>query len=261
RALTDTVPVLIWMADIHAQCDYFNKTWLEFTGKTMDQEIGNGWLEGVHPDDRQHCMTTFLGAFHAQRAFRMEYRLRRKDGDYRWLLDSGTPRFEADGSFSGMVGSCIDLHDRRVLEEELRKSQDQLSVILHGVDSAITTMDIAGNMVFANQAAAGQMGFSSPEELLALPSHQLLERFEILDENGGVFPVEQLPNRQAMLGKRHPGIVMRYRMRATGEDRWSIVKASPLFGEGGTVVQVINFFQDITGLKTRELEERKTKEQ
>src|SRR5690606_32114750 len=114
RALADTVPVLIWMADMDAKCEYFNRTWLEFTGRTMDQERGDGWLEGVHPGDRAHCMATFLEAVRTQQAFRMEDRLRRRDGEYRWLRDSWTPRYVTSVSFSCFCGSCSDIYQCHV---------------------------------------------------------------------------------------------------------------------------------------------------
>ncbi|NJO78687.1 MAG: PAS domain S-box protein [Cyanobacteria bacterium RM1_2_2] len=107
----NNAPVLIWVADTNAQCTYFNKTWLDFTGRSLEQELGNGWAEGVHPDDLQHCMEIFLTAFHAREPFSMEYRLRHATGEYRWILDNGSPQFAEGQQFVGYIGSCVDINN------------------------------------------------------------------------------------------------------------------------------------------------------
>ena len=121
RNMADTAPVLIWVSSPDKLCIFFNKVWLEFTGRTMAQELGNGWTEGVHPDDLDHCIATYSASFDAHRRFRMEYRLRRADGEYRWILDDGAPRFTPSGIFAGYIGSCVDITDRRRAEEERQK--------------------------------------------------------------------------------------------------------------------------------------------
>ncbi len=111
--LADAAPVMIWMSGSDAMCSYVNKAWLEFRGRTPDQERGNGWTEGIHPDDRDLCLETYLKHFAAREPFRMQYRLRRADGEYRWVEDAGVPRFEGQGAFSGFMGSAIDITERR----------------------------------------------------------------------------------------------------------------------------------------------------
>jgi PAS domain S-box-containing protein len=107
------------MSGLDKLCDYFNLPWMEFTGRTLEAELGNGWCEGVHPDDLRECMDTYTQAFDRRDAFRMQYRLRRRDGQYRWLLDIGVPRFAPDGSFVGYIGCCVDITDRKVAEEAM----------------------------------------------------------------------------------------------------------------------------------------------
>jgi PAS domain S-box-containing protein len=126
RHMADTAPVLIWMSGSDKLCNYFNKVWLDFTGRTMEQELGNGWSEGVHLDDLQHCLDTYVNAFDAREEFKMEYRLRRFDGEYRWVLDTGVPRFTAEGSFLGYIGSGIDISDRKQAEAEIRQLNESL---------------------------------------------------------------------------------------------------------------------------------------
>jgi PAS domain S-box-containing protein len=119
RIMADFAPVLLWMSGTDGLCYFFNKVWLEFTGRTMEEERGNGWAEGVYAEDFQRCMTTYLDAFVAREPFRMEYRLRRADGAYRWVLDTGTPRITPDGAFAGYIGSCIDITEIKALHAEL----------------------------------------------------------------------------------------------------------------------------------------------
>ena len=119
RLAANNAPVMVWMAGIDGKCSYFNKTWLDFTGRPLDAELGNGWAEGVHPDDLHRCLETYTKAFERRESFEMEYRLRRKDGEYRWILDNGVPRFNPDGTFAGYIGSCIDITERKFAEESL----------------------------------------------------------------------------------------------------------------------------------------------
>jgi PAS domain S-box-containing protein len=119
RLLADSSPSLIWMSGTEKLCTFFNQGWLKFTGRSMEQELGDAWLSGVHPDDREHCFHLYAASFDARVDFEMEYRLRRFDGEYRWLVDIGVPRFESDGTFLGYVGSCIDITDRKTSEESL----------------------------------------------------------------------------------------------------------------------------------------------
>ena len=109
RVIADTAPVMIWMSDPDKHCSYFNQSWLAFTGRTLEQALDEGWSKGVHPDDRQDCLETHAKAFDARQPFQMGYRLRRSDGEYRWILDTGKPRFLTDGEFAGYIGSCIDI--------------------------------------------------------------------------------------------------------------------------------------------------------
>lgn len=139
RQMADASPTLIWMSDTNQLCYYFNKPWLEFTGRTMNQEMGNGWAQGVHPDDLQRCFDTHRDAFDTRQDYTMEYRLKRFDGEYRWILDIGVPHFTSEGTFVGYIGSCVDINDRKQAEaerEQMLARSRQYASQLHGLTEA-----------------------------------------------------------------------------------------------------------------------------
>src|SRR5262249_20429525 len=130
RNMADTAPVMIWVSGPDKGFVFFNKVWLDFTGRTMAQESGNGWAEGMHPDDLDHCLTLYSNSFDARQSFQMEYRLRRADGEYRWLLGNGVPRFAPGRVFEGYIGSCIDITERKHaerLQQELQRQRERLA--------------------------------------------------------------------------------------------------------------------------------------
>jgi PAS domain S-box-containing protein len=119
RLVSNTAPVMISMSGPDKLCNYFNEPWLQFTGRPLQAELGNGWAEGVHNEDLKRCLETYSHAFDQRQSFEMEYRLRRNDGEYRWILHIGVPRFNSDGTFAGYIGSCLDITDRKLAEEAL----------------------------------------------------------------------------------------------------------------------------------------------
>ena len=119
RLMADTAPTLIWMSGTDKLYTFFNQGWLDFTGRSMDDELGEGWVSRVHPEDVQRCIGIYKASFDARVNFEMEYRLRRFDGDYRWMVNYGVPRFESDGNFCGFIGSCVDITERKWAAESL----------------------------------------------------------------------------------------------------------------------------------------------
>lgn len=121
RTLVEFAPVLIWRSGEDGRCDYFNDAWLRYTGRTPEQERGDGWLHGVHPDDARRVETTYRGHFDRREPFELRYRLRRADGMFRYLLDRGAPFFTASGAFGGYIGSCVDVHETfEAVQQRLR---------------------------------------------------------------------------------------------------------------------------------------------
>ena len=119
RTLANTGQALVWTAGLDKKCNYFNSVWLAFTGRLLEQELGDGWAEGVHPDDIEQCFTTYVAAFDAREAFAMEYRLRHASGEYRWIMDQGSPRFDSQGRFLGYIGHCLDISQIKQAEAQV----------------------------------------------------------------------------------------------------------------------------------------------
>lgn len=124
RTLADSGQALIWTSGLDMKCNYFNQPWLEFTGRTLEQEIGDGWAEGVHPDDLDRCVKIYINSFQRQERFSMDYRIRYNDGSYRWIQDNGTPRYDSQGIFIGFIGHCLDITDRKDFEAEIARSNE-----------------------------------------------------------------------------------------------------------------------------------------
>ncbi len=169
RNMADVSPVLLWMSRTDGLCTFFNQTWLAFTGRTMEDEWGVGWAENVHFEDLEACLETYRAAFNDRRVFEMEYRLRRQDGAYRWILDRGTPRYALDGEFAGYIGSCVDITERRELESGLRAAidarDDFLSVASHELGTPLTALRLHVDQLqrTLGQAGAGDAGARSLE--------------------------------------------------------------------------------------------------
>jgi len=126
RLVANSAPVLIWMSGTDKLCNFFNQGWLNFTGRSMAEELGEGWASGVHPDDLENCLKIYSASFDTRVDFEMEYRLRRFDGEYRWIVDFGVPRFESDGTFCGYIGSCVDITERKSSKESLQNLTGRL---------------------------------------------------------------------------------------------------------------------------------------
>ncbi|HEX9996293.1 MAG TPA: PAS domain S-box protein, partial [Abditibacterium sp.] len=147
RTMADTAPVLIWLSGTDGLCFFFNKTWLDFTGRTLEEEFGNGWADGVHPDDLERCLHIYSSHFNARQPFEMEYRLRRFDGEYRWLLDRGAPRWTANGDFAGFIGSCIDITEMKRTKDRQTFLVEATRVLASSLDYQATLASVANMSV------------------------------------------------------------------------------------------------------------------
>jgi PAS domain S-box-containing protein len=139
RLLVEHAPTLVWRSGLDGLCNYFNATWLRFTGRTLEQEMGNGWVSGVHADDMKLCMEVYLSNFERRQPFEMEYRLRRYDGVYRYVLDRGVPFTDEQGRFAGFIGSCVDVHER--LEADRAKATF-VALAAHELRTPLTSLQM-----------------------------------------------------------------------------------------------------------------------
>ena len=170
RTVANAAPVMIWMSGTDKLCSFFNKGWLDFTGRTLEQELGDGWTKGVHPEDLDHSLQTYAYAFEARQEFTMEYRLRRQDGEYCWVLDHGVPRFEADGKFLGYIGTATDL-------SEIKRGDERFRLAVEASTNATVMVNDQGQIVLVNQQTEKLFGYSR-EELIGQSVEMLVpERF------------------------------------------------------------------------------------
>lgn len=200
RIMADTAPVMVWISDLDKRCYWFNKPWLAFTGRTMDQEIGNGWTQGVHPEDYDRCLATYLDSFDARQPFSMEYRLRRHDGEYRWILDNGIPRYLPDGGFAGYIGSCLDITERKQMEQDVQESEERFRTLVEQASDAFFVHDMNGRFLDVNQQACESLGYQR-EELLQMSVFDIEQDYN-LEEARQVWP-QVCPGRAATLYGHH----------------------------------------------------------
>ncbi|MET3858489.1 HWE histidine kinase domain-containing protein [Rhizobium sp. OAE497] len=202
QELAENAPVMIWRSATDAQCDYFNKPWLAFTGRFMEQELGMGWLEGVHTEDIDRCLDTYSTAFEKRIPFVMEYRLRRHDGAFRWILDNGKP-FERDGAFAGYFGSCVDIHDQKDLQAG---RQLMIAELNHRVRNNIAVMQAMLNHTARRATTKAELqdllskrvrGLGLIHGLLSETGWQQISLLRLLDR---IIEASNLPSRFAVTG-------------------------------------------------------------
>ncbi len=163
KNLVNSGMALIWTAGTDKLCDYFNGVWLEFTGRSLEEELGNGWAKGVHPDDFQRCLGIYIGAFDRQEPFSMEYRLRHHDGTYRWIVDEGCPRYDSQGEFLGYIGHCLDIDERKQVEEKLQQTLQQYALVLDGAAGGIWDWNVPGKTVHFSSRWKKLRGYTDEE--------------------------------------------------------------------------------------------------
>jgi PAS domain S-box-containing protein len=159
RIMADSAPVLIWMSGPDKGCTFFNRGWLEFTGRAMEQEIGDGWSEGVYPDDLGECLKAYVTAFDARKPFVLKYRLRRHDGEYRWVTDQGLPRYDTAGDFAGYIGACVDVTDLLLKDKALRELEERVTLAAEAAHLGVWELDTRTNGFWMSDQARSLFQF------------------------------------------------------------------------------------------------------
>jgi len=156
KAIANAAPVMIWMSGTDKLCNFFNKGWLDFTGRTLEKELGNGWAEGVHPDDLERCLQSYVESFEARRPFTLKYRLRRHDGEYRLISDNGAPHYGPAQNFLGYIGACMDL-------TEHKRSDEKFRAVVEASPNGIVLMDHENRIVLINAETEKMFGYPRKE--------------------------------------------------------------------------------------------------
>jgi len=245
RNVADAAPVLIWMAGVDKLCTFFNKPWLEFTGRSIEQELGNGWAEGVHPDDLQKCLEVYTEAFDARQPFVMQYRLRRNDGEYRWLSDQGVARHDAQGVFAGYIGSCVDITELMKKEEALHEFEERVVLAAEAAHLGVWEMDPATNELWMSDSARTLFQFDSETPL----DHAALQD-RVHPEDGALR--DSAVKRAIETGG---GYEIEYRvLLPDGTQRWIGARARCVAGDNRKGARLIGVSIDITPRKLAEAE-------
>jgi PAS domain S-box len=183
RQVADNAPVMIWMTDENKQCNFVNKGWLRFTGKTGEQELGFGWIEGMHPDDYSRCAEIFDDAFSVREQYSVEYRFRRADGAYRWLSETGAPRYSTEGKFEGYIGTCADIHEMKVHEQ---RRDNFIKMASHELKTPITSIkgyvQLLLNMYKDYNENKGQFSTQAIQASLTTIDRQIIKLNRLMSE-------------------------------------------------------------------------------
>jgi PAS domain S-box-containing protein len=246
RAMADSAPVMIWMSGTDKLCTFFNKGWLDFTGRPLEQELGDGWAEGVHREDFDRCLEVYVNSFDARQSFTMEYRLRRGDGEYRWVLGIGAPRFASEGEFLGYIGSCLDITERKQALERFR-------LAVEASPNGIVLANAEGHIVLVNACAEKLFGYRRQELIGQAVELLVPERFrgEHLAHRAGFHAA---PMARAMGAGQEL-----FARRKDGTEFPVEIGISPIQSPEGTLV--LSVIVDITERKRAEAETQQHREE
>jgi PAS domain S-box-containing protein len=234
RTLANCGSALVWTSGLDKLCNYFNEPWLRFTGRLLEQELGNGWAEGVHPDDFDRCLETYVTSFDQRKPFSMDYRIRHADGSYRWISDDGNPRYDSNGEFLGYIGYCMDISNRKQMEISLLDSEERYRLLFEtSRDAILITNPEDGSTLAANPVACEMFGYSH-EELCRLG------RAGIMDATDPRLP-DLVANRS-----RHGHVRARVRCIKSNGDVFSVKLASVVFRDSKHRPRAVVHIRDIS---------------
>jgi len=244
QLVADSLPLLVWISGTDKRCTYFNKQWLDFTGRPLEAEIGDGWAEGVHAADLQQCLDTYVSAFDRREPFMMEYRLRRHDGEYRWVLDNAAPVFDADGSFAGYIGACFDVTEFRRAEADRNVANDRLRLSMESGKSVGWEWDLKTNR---------DTWFGDLSTIFGMPSN--IYEGHVDDFRRAVHPEDRGLVWKAVMDARNSRSPYTAEFRilwSNGTVRWVAAKGQFYYSPGGEPERMLGMAVDITDRKDAE---------
>jgi PAS domain S-box-containing protein len=242
REFADLAPAMLWVTEADTFCSFVSRGWCEFTGQTLEESLGFGWVNAVHPEDRSHAERVFLNANRQRVSFTNDYRLRRKDGAYRWVNAPGRPRFSPTGEFLGYIGSVIDVHERKQAEEALREREERYELVLAGTETAIWDWDVPAKRVVFSPRWKQMRGYAE---------HEVSDREE--EWSSGIHPADRervLAAVQAHFDGRTPVFAQEYRVRhKDGRWIWILDRGIARRDRSGRVIRMAGSETDITERK------------
>ncbi len=249
--LLNDFPMPIWRSGPDTRHNYFNQTWFQFTGRTVEEERGEGWTQGVHPDDRERRWQTYLAAFEAREPFEIEYRLRRHDGQYRWVVDWGRPFKDLDGNFAGYIGAVVDITERKITEEALREREELFRQIFENSPIGINLVDLQGRFLKVNQRMCDFLGYAE-EDLVGKP----FQAFTHVDDHE-----RDLELTRQLFSDEIPFFKLEKRyVRKNGDVVWGGLTATVIRDEKGHPHFGLGMVEDITERKQMEAALRESEE-
>ncbi len=236
REVTDTVPAIIWITQPDGYCSYLNKPWYDYTGQSQQEGEGFGWLNATHPDDKEAAGEAFIQANKNQQPFIHPYRIRNKQGEYRWALDSGSPKFSAEGVYEGMIGTVVDIHEEKVAELAVKQSEEKFQGAVAAVEGIVWTNNASGQMEGEQPAWAALTG-------------QSLEEYKGYGWAAAVHPDDAGATIDAWNNavKNQETFVFEHRVKVKdGSWRQFSVRAIPLINQDGTIREWVGVHTDVT---------------
>lgn len=243
RDMANSAPMLLWLTNAAGESIFFNQRWLDFTGRTLEQELNDGWRDKVHPDDRLTYEHTYQQAVQNHQEFVNEYRLLHVDGNYRWILDTGKPRYSRQGEFIGYIGSCLDISDRKQVEQELKLRERQFRQIFELAPAGMSILDLQGRFLNVNQALCDLLGYTKAELLRTT----WLEMTHPDDLPSNLSLIQKIVSGEIP----HAQLEKRY-LNKTGETLYAVVSIAPLQNSRDEMHQLAVQVIDITERKRAE---------
>lgn len=253
KGLTEALPQLIWTARPDGSVNFINKRCSDFIGSCESENLSYHWFDALHPEDKEESKQKWLHSIRTGAVFQHEYRLKRFDGVYHWFLGRAVPIKDGRDEVRYWLGTATDIESHKRLLDDLKLSRDELNIILEGVTEGIAVLDRSGKFIYVNQAAAHLCGFNSTVDFLAVPSESVVDRFDVVGEDGSRVKFTDLPIYRVVMGDSSAAqMTLNLKSKETGRDRWLLINASPVYDSNKQLIFAVAIFRDFTHHKQNE---------